>query len=112
MRIRLVWKASFVSTSVELPRNRQPHLIVVHVRVARICCDEPSSAGDLAAVRKNRHVARVLPERDRVRQPKRLTQTRQQKESIRPRGALLFGIRSKVRPRRMSTSILIQLSVS
>ena len=47
--------------------------IVVHVRVARICCDEPSSAGDPAAGRENRHVARILPARDRVRQPKELT---------------------------------------
>src|SRR5205814_860180 len=107
MRIRHVWKASFVSTSVELPRNRQPYLIVVHVRVARICCDEPSSAGDPAAVRENRHVARILPERDRVRQPKKLTQSRQQKGSIRPRGAPLFDMRSKLRPRRMSPSTLI-----
>ena len=59
----------------------------------------------------HRHV-RVLPAPDRVPQPKGLTQIRLPKGSIRPPGAVLFGMRSRMRPRTVIPRTLMRLLLS
>jgi hypothetical protein len=101
-----------MSVLVELVWEPQLHFIVGRVPAARIGCYEPGSPGDSVFVCENRHFVRVPLGRDRVRQLKELTLTRQQKGSIRSREGMLLEIQSKVRPHKASPSTSSRLSFS
>jgi hypothetical protein len=90
----------------------QVHFIVAHVPVERIESEELALSGDPAAVHENHQLARILPARDGVRQPKQLTQIRRPKESLRRRGAMPFDIQSKGRLRTVTPSTSSPLYVS
>jgi len=77
--------------------------------------DEPPEKGwtfGTVAECENHQVARILPVRYTVAQPKELGPIPQQKGSIRSREAMLFDIQSKVRPQRVNPSTSIRLHVS